>query len=83
MSADKYQTMPPLSQDALIDVLTREDVATRRVAALKMSATYSDEAKMWSAVLDFLDAAGADDTATASAILGVSISDWLEGERAA
>ena len=70
------------TQDALIDVFTREDIMHKREEALRMIDTWDSTLTLYSALLDFLDKAGADDVATAEAALGMSVNDWLEGRAA-
>lgn len=70
------------TQDALIDAFTREDIMHKREEALKMLRSWDGTLTLYSALLDFLDKAGADDIATAEAILGMSVDEWLEGRAA-
>lgn len=65
------------TQDALIDVFTREDVMIRRRTALAMRRAYTDEVALWDRVIGFLDAAETDDIETAGAKLGMSLDEWL------
>lgn len=69
------------TQDLTIEVFTREDIETKRHAALKMRKSYDDELQMWDMMLAFLDMAEADDIATAEATNGLSLESFLASER--
>jgi hypothetical protein len=69
-------------QLAFYEVMTREQIAFKRTEYIKARRAYDSNVAVMDKLTAMLDAAEADDLATAAASLGLSVEEWLAGSPA-
>lgn len=69
-------------QLAFYEVMTREQIAFKRTEYIKARRAYDSNVAVMDKLTAMLDTAETDDLATAAAILGLSVEDWLAGSAA-